>query len=90
MAQADEHLDAWVGRPLKRREDHRLLVGAGRYVDDIHPAGCLHLVVLGHGHHHPSRTLTPRSAQAGPCGNAYSSSDSGSISMLYPGTAGAT
>jgi len=47
MAQASERTDgAWVGRPLKRREDHRLLVGAGRYVDDIRPAGCLHVALL--------------------------------------------
>jgi len=52
MAQADEHLDTWVGRPLKRREDHRLLVGAGRYVDDIHPAGCLHVALLRSHHAH--------------------------------------
>ena len=23
------HGDGWIGRPLKRREDHRLLTGAG-------------------------------------------------------------
>jgi carbon-monoxide dehydrogenase large subunit len=37
---------AWIGRPLKRREDHRLLVGSGRYVDDIRPAGCAHVALL--------------------------------------------
>ncbi len=46
MAHANEHVDGWVGRPLKRREDHRLLVGAGRYVDDIRPAVCLHVALL--------------------------------------------
>jgi aerobic carbon-monoxide dehydrogenase large subunit len=38
--------DGWIGRPLKRREDRRLLVGAGRFVDDLHPAGCLHVALL--------------------------------------------
>ena len=53
MAQASERTDgAWVGRPLKRREDHRLLVGAGRYVDDIRPAGCLHVALLRSPHAH--------------------------------------
>jgi carbon-monoxide dehydrogenase large subunit len=42
-----QHPDGgWVGRPLKRREDHRLLVGSGRYVDDLHPAGCAHVALL--------------------------------------------
>ena len=43
---------AWIGRPLKRREDHRLLVGAGRYVDDICPPGCAHVVLLRSPHAH--------------------------------------
>ena len=34
---------AGVGYPLRRREDGRLLRGAGRYVDDISPNDCLHL-----------------------------------------------
>ena len=52
MAHANEHVDGWVGRPLKRREDHRLLAGAGRYVDDIRPAGCLHVALLRSHHAH--------------------------------------
>ncbi len=43
---------AWIGRPLKRREDHRLLVGAGRYVDDLRPAGCAHVALLRSPHAH--------------------------------------
>jgi len=43
---------AWVGQPLKRREDHRLLVGAGRYVDDFQPPGCLHVALLRSPHAH--------------------------------------
>jgi carbon-monoxide dehydrogenase large subunit len=33
----------WVGRPLLRREDRRLLEGRGRYVDDIDLPGLLHV-----------------------------------------------
>lgn len=33
----------WVGQALRRREDERLVRGAGRYVDDLAPQGCLHL-----------------------------------------------
>jgi len=53
MTHGAQHVDgAWIGRPLKRREDHRLLVGAGRYVDDICPPGCAHVVLLRSPHAH--------------------------------------
>jgi carbon-monoxide dehydrogenase large subunit len=32
-----------LGAPVPRKEDRRLLVGAGRFLDDLSPAGCLHL-----------------------------------------------
>ncbi|MGD0558316.1 MAG: xanthine dehydrogenase family protein molybdopterin-binding subunit [Streptosporangiaceae bacterium] len=32
----------WVGAPVRRREDPRLLTGQGRFVDDIHLPGMLH------------------------------------------------
>jgi aerobic carbon-monoxide dehydrogenase large subunit len=32
----------YVGSPIKRLEDTRLLTGQGRYVDDVQPAGALH------------------------------------------------
>jgi len=47
----------WVGQPLKRREDRRLLLGAGRYVDDIRPRGCAHVVLLRSSHAH-ARVVT--------------------------------
>jgi carbon-monoxide dehydrogenase large subunit len=31
-----------LGGSVRRREDPRLVAGAGRYTDDIHPDGCLH------------------------------------------------
>jgi carbon-monoxide dehydrogenase large subunit len=36
----------WVGRPLTRREDARLLTGRGRYIADIVRDGMLHAAVL--------------------------------------------
>ena len=39
LGMSDATGDGWIGRPLKRREDHRLLTGAGSYVDDMRPAG---------------------------------------------------
>ncbi len=34
---------AWVGRPLRRREDLPLITGRGAFVDDLPAAGALHL-----------------------------------------------
>jgi carbon-monoxide dehydrogenase large subunit len=54
---AHAHADGgWIGRSLKRREDHRLLVGAGRFVDDLRPPGCAHLVLLRSPHAHARLT----------------------------------
>lgn len=44
--------DGWIGRPLKRREDHRLLTGAGSYVDDMRPPDCVHVALLRSPHAH--------------------------------------
>ena len=35
-----------LGGVVKRREDPRLVTGAGRFTDDVHPAGCLHAVFV--------------------------------------------
>jgi carbon-monoxide dehydrogenase large subunit len=37
---------------MKRREDRRLLLGAGKYVDDLDPAGCLSVVFVRSPHGH--------------------------------------
>lgn len=43
----------WLGRPLERREDHALLVGAGRYADDLAvPPGTLHAAIVRSPHPH--------------------------------------
>ena len=44
--------DKYVGRPMKRRADRRLLLGAGRYVEDLKPAGCLFVVFVRSPHGH--------------------------------------
>ncbi|MQA73381.1 MAG: molybdopterin-dependent oxidoreductase [Solirubrobacterales bacterium] len=36
----------WVGARVLRREDSRLLTGAGTYVDDVHPPGLLHVAFV--------------------------------------------
>src|SRR6266480_3877746 len=42
----------YVGQPLRRREDFKLLTGRGRYVDDIKLLGMLHMAVLRSPHAH--------------------------------------
>jgi carbon-monoxide dehydrogenase large subunit len=41
-----------IGRPLRRREDPRLLAGAGRYVADLRLPGALHLAFVRSPHAH--------------------------------------
>lgn len=43
---------AYVGTPLRRREDRRLLTGAGRFLDDIRLPGTLHAAVVRSPHAH--------------------------------------
>ncbi|HEV2359215.1 MAG TPA: xanthine dehydrogenase family protein molybdopterin-binding subunit [bacterium] len=37
---------AYVGTPLRRREDHRLLTGASRFLDDIRLPGMVHAAIV--------------------------------------------
>src|SRR5690348_11358671 len=39
-------ITALVGKPIKRREDPRLITGQATYVDDIKLPGMLHMAVL--------------------------------------------
>jgi carbon-monoxide dehydrogenase large subunit len=41
---------AYVGRSVRRVEDHRLLTGTGRFVEDVAPDGSAHLVVVRSPH----------------------------------------
>src|SRR5688572_7186776 len=50
MAHAD--MGTYVGRSMKRREDRRLLLGAGTYVDDLKLPGCLTVVFVRSPHGH--------------------------------------
>ena len=42
----------WIGRPLRRREDAPLLIGRGRFVDDLSAPGVVHLALLRSPHAH--------------------------------------
>src|SRR3977135_1964146 len=47
-----------TGQPVRRKEDDALLRGAGRYVADHAPPGCLHAVVLRSPHAHARFHIT--------------------------------
>ena len=53
----------YVGRPLKRFEDPRLVTGQGSFVDDLRLPGMLHAVVLRSPHAH-ARILSIDAAPA--------------------------
>src|SRR5262245_60023004 len=42
----------YVGQSIPRANDRRLLVGAGRYVDDVPVPGCAHAVIVRSPHAH--------------------------------------
>jgi aerobic carbon-monoxide dehydrogenase large subunit len=52
----------YVGRPLRRREDGKLLTGKGRYTDDIKIPGTLWLAILRSPHAHAIITRVDLSA----------------------------
>src|SRR5262245_13754300 len=56
------HAKPYVGQPLRRREDRRLLRGNGRYVDDIRVPEMLHLAILRSPHAHAVITAVDLSA----------------------------
>lgn len=43
---------AYVGAPLRRREDRRLLTGASRFLDDIRLSGMVHAAIVRSPHAH--------------------------------------
>jgi len=57
---------AYIGQPIRRREDFRFITGQGRYVDDIQIAGLLQMAILRSPHAHAviSRVDTSRARRA--------------------------
>ena len=57
----------FIGLPIKRLEDPRLLVGGGRYVDDLVRPGMAHAVIVRSPHAHARlRRIDGRGALARP------------------------
>jgi aerobic carbon-monoxide dehydrogenase large subunit len=58
---------AYIGQPLRRREDFKFITGKGRYVDDIKVPGTLHMAVLRSPHAHAMvKRVDLAAAQAAP------------------------
>src|SRR6266550_8477441 len=68
-----------LGGAAKRREDPRLITGAGRYTDDVKPEGCLHAVFVRSTMAHARLVAIDRSAALGLPGvvGAYVAADLG-------------
>ncbi len=52
----------WVGRPLRRFEDRRLVTGSGQYVEDVHIPGLLHVALFRSPYPHARLTRIDTSA----------------------------
>src|SRR3954454_18216652 len=59
--------DTGIGRPVRRREDLRLLIGRGRYSDDLNLPGQAYAVMVRSPHAHALiRRIDPDAARAPP------------------------
>jgi aerobic carbon-monoxide dehydrogenase large subunit len=52
MNEATLSASQWIGKPLRRLEDARLLAGQGRYTDDVRPDGAAEVAFLRSPHAH--------------------------------------
>jgi carbon-monoxide dehydrogenase large subunit len=76
--------DGYIGKPLPRREDNRLLTGRGEFVADLKPAGTLHAVfVRSQVAHARIRSVDLSRALAAP-GVVYAISGADLIQLLPP------
>jgi carbon-monoxide dehydrogenase large subunit len=79
-------MSTWVGTRVERREDERLLRGRGTFVDDLHPAGCLHAAVLRSPHAH-ARILSIDASAAGELPGVhaiFTAEDLGDVNRPFP------
>ena len=52
MAQTESVGSAWIGRAVRRKEDHRLTTGKGQFFADVKAPDALHLVFVRSEHAH--------------------------------------
>ena len=62
---ATEERTAYVGSPVKRREDEHLLTGRGTFVDNMAPVGTVHMIVVRSPYAHARVTSVDVARAAG-------------------------
>src|SRR3954451_17558810 len=65
MVATVEAPERYVGKALKRREDPRLITGAGNFLDDVKLPGMLHVAIVRSPHAHAKINNIDMSAAAG-------------------------
>src|SRR6266545_6129630 len=86
-------MTTYVGRPLKRFEDPRLVTGQGSFVDDLRLPGMLHAVVLRSPHAHArllSLDAAPARALPGVVAVLTASDIAGAVRDIPPGPHGSS
>ncbi|MGH7314018.1 MAG: xanthine dehydrogenase family protein molybdopterin-binding subunit, partial [Candidatus Rokuibacteriota bacterium] len=75
-----------AGQVIRRREDPRLVAGAGQFIDDLRPADCLHLAVVRSPHAHARiRSIdTSAAAKAGGVVAVVTGADLGAANVPLP------
>ncbi|MBI4545843.1 MAG: hypothetical protein HY703_11655, partial [Gemmatimonadetes bacterium] len=64
---AETHAGRYLGQPIRRLEDHALVTGAGRFVDNVHPPATLHLAFVRSPYAHARvRRVDSQAAAAAP------------------------
>jgi carbon-monoxide dehydrogenase large subunit len=65
VVQEEQRAEGWLGRSVRRKEDDRLIVGRGNYIEDIRLPGMLHMAVLRSSYAHARITsIDTAAAQA--------------------------
>ncbi len=75
-----------AGQVIRRREDPRLITGAGQFIDDLRPAACLHVAILRSPHAHARiRSIdVARAAKAGGVVAVVTDGDLGAANAPLP------
>jgi carbon-monoxide dehydrogenase large subunit len=73
-----------IGRPVRSREDFRLLTGSGSFADDAHLPGLAHAVIVRSPHAHAHIASVDTEAALGSPGALAVLSPSGSVCRSRP------
>jgi carbon-monoxide dehydrogenase large subunit len=77
------HAAEWIGRPVRRREDYRLLTGSGQFVDDVPLRDPLHVVFVRSPHAH-ARIRSISTSAAAECEGVVKIVTGADVALLGP------